>query len=65
MAADMFEPLRAEELTDVRVPRRLLNYGGLIDVIIQRIIELLRSLPTIPLWLTLVVILPPHWRAAC
>ena len=38
-------------------------YGGLIDVIIQRIIELLRSLPTIPLWLTLVVILPPHWSA--
>ncbi len=38
-------------------------YGGLIDVIIQRIIELLRSLPTIPLWLTLAVILPPHWSA--
>lgn len=37
MAPDMFEPLRAEELTDVRVPRRLLNYVGLIDAITDRL----------------------------
>ena len=36
-------------------------YGGIVDVIIQRIIEFLRSLPTIPLWLTLAAVLPPSW----
>lgn len=36
-------------------------YGGVIDVIIQRIIEFLRSLPAIPLWLTLAAVLPPSW----
>ena len=35
----MFEPLRAEELTDVRVPRRLLNYGGLVDAIADRMVK--------------------------
>lgn len=39
MTPDMFEPLRAEELTDVRVPRRLLNYGGLVDAIADRMVE--------------------------
>ena len=39
MAPDMFEPLRAEELTDVRVPLRLLNYGGLIDAIADRMVR--------------------------
>ena len=39
MAPDMFEPLRAEELTDVRVPRRLLNYVGLIDAITGRLVK--------------------------
>lgn len=32
-------PLWAEELTDVRVPRRLLNYGGLVDAIADRMVE--------------------------
>ncbi len=36
-------------------------YGGWIDVLIQRFIELLRSFPRIPLWLALAVILPPSW----
>jgi len=36
-------------------------YGGWIDVLIQRFIELLRSFPRIPLWLALSVILPPSW----
>lgn len=36
-------------------------YGGWVDVLIQRFIELLRSFPRIPLWLALAVILPPSW----
>jgi peptide/nickel transport system permease protein len=36
-------------------------YGGVADMIIQRIIEFLRSLPGIPLWLTLAAALPPDW----
>lgn len=38
-------------------------YGGIVDIVIQRIIEFLRSLPAIPLWLTLGAILPAHWSA--
>lgn len=38
-------------------------YGGFTDTIIQRIIEFLRSMPTIPLWLTLGAALPAHWSA--
>ena len=36
-------------------------YGGIVDTIIQRIIEILRSLPTIPLWLGLTAALPSSW----
>lgn len=36
-------------------------YGGHLDNLIQRLIELLRSFPTIPLWLALSMILPPEW----
>ncbi|HSB00547.1 MAG TPA: ABC transporter permease [Anaerolineales bacterium] len=36
-------------------------YGGLIDTIIQRVIEILRSIPTIPLWLGLAAALPGSW----
>jgi peptide/nickel transport system permease protein len=36
-------------------------YGGIVDLIIQRVIEFLRSLPAIPLWLTLAAALPPTW----
>jgi len=36
-------------------------YGGVIDTVIQRIIEVLRSLPTIPLWLGLTAALPSSW----
>ncbi|MCY4078036.1 MAG: hypothetical protein OXH04_21700 [Acidobacteria bacterium] len=39
MAPDTFAPLRAEELTDVRVPQRLLNYGGLVDAIAHRMVK--------------------------
>jgi peptide/nickel transport system permease protein len=38
-------------------------YGGLVDVIVQRVIEFLRCIPTIPLWMTLSAALPPHWPA--
>ena len=36
-------------------------YGGTIDMFIQRIIEFLMSLPTIPLWMALSTALPSHW----
>lgn len=36
-------------------------YGGVVDTIIQRIIEFLRSLPTLPLWMGLSAALPPTW----
>jgi len=36
-------------------------YGGRADMIIQRIIEFLMSIPTIPLWMALAAALPPHW----
>jgi peptide/nickel transport system permease protein len=35
--------------------------GGSIDLVIQRIIEILRSIPTIPLWMGLAAALPPSW----
>ena len=35
--------------------------GGLADVVIQRLIELLQSLPTIPIWLALTAALPRDW----
>ncbi len=36
-------------------------YGGLVDNIVQRIIELIRSIPTIPLWMGLAAALPTNW----
>jgi peptide/nickel transport system permease protein len=36
-------------------------FGGWIDSAIQRIIEILRSIPTIPLWMGLAAALPPEW----
>jgi peptide/nickel transport system permease protein len=37
-------------------------FGGWIDLIIQRFIELLQSLPTIPIWLAMTAALPQDWR---
>ena len=37
-------------------------YGGAIDTIIQRVIEFLRSIPTIPLWMGLAAAVPPEWN---
>ena len=36
-------------------------YGGWIDNLIQRFIEILRSFPSIPLWMALSAALPAHW----
>jgi peptide/nickel transport system permease protein len=36
-------------------------YGGWIDELIQRSIELVRSFPAIPLWMALSAAVPPHW----
>ncbi len=37
-------------------------FGGWIDLIIQRLIEILQSLPTIPIWLAMTAALPQDWR---
>jgi len=37
-------------------------FGGWPDLIIQRLIELLQSLPTIPIWLAMTAALPQDWR---
>ena len=36
-------------------------YAGATDTVIQRLIELLMSIPTLPLWLGLSAALPPEW----
>jgi len=35
-------------------------YGGIIDTVIQRVIEFIRSLPSLPLWMALSAALPPE-----
>jgi peptide/nickel transport system permease protein len=37
-------------------------FGGAIDTVVQRIIEILRSIPTIPLWMGLAAALPRSWN---
>src|SRR5512136_460385 len=37
-------------------------FGGAADMIIQRVIEVLQSLPTIPIWLAMTAALPQTWR---
>ncbi len=36
-------------------------YGGVIDTTIQRVIEFIRSIPSIPLWMSLSAALPVNW----
>jgi peptide/nickel transport system permease protein len=36
-------------------------YGGRVDLVIQRAIEIVQSLPHIPIWMALASILPPSW----
>jgi len=37
-------------------------FGGITDTIVQRLIEILRSIPTIPLWMGLAAALPRSWN---
>lgn len=37
-------------------------YGGVVDSAIQRLIEILQSIPTIPLWLGLAAAMPRDWE---
>jgi peptide/nickel transport system permease protein len=39
-------------------------YGGWIDTVIQRVIEILRSIPTIPLWMGIAASVPRDWSIA-
>lgn len=36
-------------------------YGGWVDLVVQRLIEVVQSLPTLPLWLVLAAIMPASW----
>ncbi len=36
-------------------------YGGIIDEVVQRLIEIVRAFPSIPLWMALSAALPPGW----
>lgn len=36
-------------------------HGGIFDLIVQRVIEVLQSIPSIPLWLALAAIMPITW----
>lgn len=36
-------------------------YGGMVDILVQRFIEILQSFPQIPLWLALSAAVPPYW----
>jgi peptide/nickel transport system permease protein len=36
-------------------------YGGWIDDLLQRILEVIRSFPSIALWMALAAAFPPHW----
>ncbi|PJR16475.1 ABC transporter permease [Sinorhizobium meliloti] len=36
-------------------------HGGIFDLVVQRLIEVLQSIPSIPLWLSLAAIMPATW----
>lgn len=38
-------------------------FGGTVDLVIQRIIEFIISIPQIPLWMALAAALPPQWSS--
>ena len=38
-------------------------FGGTIDLVVQRLIEFIISIPTIPLWIALAAALPPDWTS--
>ena len=39
-------------------------FGGWVDIVVQRVIEILRSIPTIPLWMGLAAAVPKEWDIA-
>lgn len=44
------------------IPGGIFGYcGGSLDIAIQRVIEFIRSIPSIPLWMAVAAALPPHW----
>ena len=38
-------------------------YGGVVDLVVQRVIEFLSSIPRIPLWMTLAAVMPTDWSS--
>ncbi len=38
-------------------------FGGVLDTMVQRLIEFIRSIPTIPLWMALAAALPVYWSS--
>ena len=38
-------------------------FGGFVDNFFQRLIEFIRSIPTLPLWMSLAAVLPKEWSA--
>ena len=38
-------------------------FGGTVDLVIQRVIEFIISIPQIPLWMALAAALPPQWSS--
>lgn len=38
-------------------------YGGTIDNVAQRIVEIVMSLPALPIWMSLAAIIPRHWSS--
>ena len=38
-------------------------YGGTVDLVVQRVIEFLSSIPRIPLWMTLAAVMPSDWSS--
>jgi peptide/nickel transport system permease protein len=38
-------------------------YGGLFDMVVQRLSELLQSIPSIPIWLALSAMIPKNWSS--
>ena len=38
-------------------------YGGKVDIIIQRIVEILQSIPSIPIWLAMAAAIPKEWTS--
>lgn len=38
-------------------------YGGKVDIVIQRVVEILQSVPTIPIWLAMAAAIPKNWTS--